>query len=350
MPALSREVRNLIHKSREAALLAVENHNRPGTVFRTGAYIVMMSIAWTALFHAIMLKKKKKPYHKKPGTNRYIKIDGDYKTWELIECLRQYYAEENPPTRRNLEFFIRLRNKVEHHLLPELDIDLFGECQACLLNFERMLCEHFGERHALRTGLVFALQFSETGHPTQLQALRSAGKRVLSEVRAYVDRFRSSLSADVLASQEYSYKVFLVPKIGRDHKASDLAVEFIKYDPNKPEEMANYERAIALIKPKYINMTNKGGLKSSDVFRQVHERLGKKFTVHSHGICHQHFKIRPNRGAADPAFCDTRYCSYDEVHKDYVYTSAWVDFLVTELSKPAVYDFLLAKKIQPQAT
>jgi Domain of unknown function (DUF3644) len=52
---------------------------------------------------------------------RYVKIDGDPKHWELSECLKQHYGDKNPPERRNLEFLIGLRNKIEHRHLPELD-------------------------------------------------------------------------------------------------------------------------------------------------------------------------------------------------------------------------------------
>ncbi len=339
------DVRNHIEKAREAALLAVETYNRPGTIFRTGAYVVMMTIAWTSLFHAIFLKRGIKPYHKKRESRRYERIEGEYRTWELKECLRQFYSNDNPPVRKNLEFFVGLRNKVEHRLLPELDIDLFGECQACLLNFEKLLCKEFGEKYALQTGLAFALQFSEEGHPLQRQAIRSASKKVLKDISSYVDKFRSCLSTDVLSSQEYSYKVFLVPKIGREAKSSDVAVEFVKYDPSKPEEMATYERLVVLMKPKFVSVANLGGLKPSEVVKQVAEKLGKKFTMHSHVSCYRHFNVRPKKGDPNPGFCDTRYCYYDKVHEDYIYTPAWVDFLVQELTKPENYEKILGKKV-----
>ncbi|MDO8137798.1 MAG: DUF3644 domain-containing protein [Candidatus Brocadiales bacterium] len=341
------EVRNHLEKAREAALLAVDSYNRTGTTFRTGAYVVLMTIAWTSLFHAIFLKRKTKPYHrKKAGSSRYERIEGEYRTWELKECLRQFYSSNNPSVRKNLEFLIGLRNKVEHRLMPQLDEGVFGECQACFINLEKLLCAEFGEKYALRTSLTFALQFSEVGHPLSSQAIRSASKKALRDVRSYVDKFRSNLSTDVLSSQEYSYKVFLVPKIGREEKSSDVAVEFVKYDPSKPEEMSKYERIVALIKPKYVSVSNLGGLRPSDVVKQVSKIFEKKFTMHSHIMCYRHFNARPKKGDPKPEFCDTRYCYYDQVHKDYIYTQAWIDFLVQELSKPEAYEKVLGKATQ----
>ena len=115
-----------LRKGREAALLAVETYNRPGASFRSAGFLVLMVVAWTALFHAIFAKRRVKPYYRqKKNPRRFERVDGDFKCWELAECLQQYYADENPPARKNLEFVVKLRNKIEHRFLPPLDIDIF---------------------------------------------------------------------------------------------------------------------------------------------------------------------------------------------------------------------------------
>lgn len=152
-----------LRKAREAALLAVETYNRPGASFRTAGFLVLMVVAWTALFHAIFAKRKVKPYYRqKKNLRRFERVDGDFKCWELAECIQQYYADQNPPARKNLEFVVKLRNKIEHRFLPVLDIELFGECQALLNNFEQLMCETFGDKYALSASLAFALQFGRS--------------------------------------------------------------------------------------------------------------------------------------------------------------------------------------------
>ncbi len=42
----------LVRKSREAALNAVQSFNNPLTTFKTETFIVLMVIAWTYLLHA----------------------------------------------------------------------------------------------------------------------------------------------------------------------------------------------------------------------------------------------------------------------------------------------------------
>ncbi len=347
MPRLSADVTSNLQKSREAALLAVECYNRPGSAFRSSGFVVLMIIAWTALFHAIFFKRKIRPYYHKKGSRRFEKVEGEYKTWELVECLNQFYKDKNPAVRKNLEFFIGLRNKIEHRFLPELDPDIFGECQAMLMNFEGLLSEEFGPKQAVGTDFPFALQFSKITQPEQQRAMRSAARGQLKSVREFVEKFRSSLSDDVSSDQAYSYKVFLIPKVGTHAKSSDVAIEFVKYDPSKPEEMKQYERLVAFIKPKQVSIANLGGMKASEVVKNVAGRLGKKFTMHTHMKCWMHFSTRPSSKSTNPEACDNRYCYYDAVHKDYVYTPAWADFLVEKLTDNATYDLIVRGVAQP---
>ncbi|MCV7076989.1 DUF3644 domain-containing protein, partial [Mycobacterium szulgai] len=60
--------------------------------------------------------------------------------------------------RANIEFFIALRNKVEHRFTKfqqELALAVGGRSQALLLNFEEELTDQFGIRFSLATKLRF---------------------------------------------------------------------------------------------------------------------------------------------------------------------------------------------------
>lgn len=344
MRGLRNTVKSLLSKARDSALSAVETYNRPNATFRTGTFVVLMVIAWTALFHAIYLQRRVKPYYRKKRSRAFERIDGDFKAWELSECLSQFYGGKTTPVRSNLEFFVGLRNKIEHRSYPQLDNDVFGECQAMLSNFEELLCETFGDEYSLQTGLAFALQFSHHMQSSQSAALSKSMQKSYRSVKQYVETFRSSLSQDVQNDMSYSFKVFLVPKIGNHRGSSDLAIEFVKYDPNNPEEMRRHEQAVALIKPKEVSVINLGLMKPTEVIKQVTKRLGKKFTMHLHVKCTRHFNVRPLAKSPEPAACDNRYCHFDALHRDYGYTSAWVDFLVQKLSEQQTYEFILQSR------
>jgi hypothetical protein len=330
-----------VQKARESAILAVETYNRPTATFRSGAYIILMIIAWIALFHALFLKKQVKPFYRKKNSRLFERIDGEPKRWELTECLQRYWGDKNPPARKNLEFFIRLRNRIEHQSLAELDPEIFGECQAILLNFEALLTSEFGERWAVRSGLSYALQFTRTA-PKALAAKSQA--RSFRAIKQYVDAFRSCLSTDVQSSLEYSFKVFLVPKVGNHASGDAIAVEWVKYDPTKPEEMKQYEKIVGMIKPQSVHVANLGFLKPKKVAEEVSKLLGKRFTTYDNMLCYQHFKIRPTNGAADPSLCNTQYCVYDDLHKDYCYAPDWVTLLADKLRDEATYQLVIAKR------
>ena len=346
MRGLPVEVKECLTKARESALLAVETYNRPGTTFRSGGFIVFMVIAWTALFHSIFLKAGTKPFHHKIKKGRYVryeKVDGENKAWELTECVRQFYKSENPAVRRNLEFVIGLRNKVEHRNMPQLDDQIFGECQALLLNFEALLEKEYGDRYSLNESLAVSLQFSTItpeGKARAIRQLQSASYRSVSE---YVKQFRSALSADIEQSMEYSYKVFLVPKTGNHANSSDLAVEFINVNSLDETERQAFERAIALLKTRETEVVNPGKMKPGDVAQKVQEHLAVRFTTNDHTKCWKHFGVRPPTASDDPTRCKVQYCHYDIPHKDYVYTDEWVELLTETLSDEKQYKKILGK-------
>ena len=250
MSRVSNEVLIHLEKARDSALLAVEIYNRPGTSFRSGGFIVMMCIAWTSLFHAIFFKRKIQPFYRKKNNRRHFEIvDGDKKAWELSTCLDVFWKDHNSAVKLNLQFFIPLRNKIEHRSMPGLDLRIFGECQALLFNFEDLLVSEFGSRYAINESLSMALQFSCHRNEEQLMSMRKLHRALAKDVLLYVDTFRSSLSDEQLQDMQYSYKVFLIPKPANRESSSDIAVEFVKYDPNNQEQIARIKKIIALIKP-----------------------------------------------------------------------------------------------------
>jgi len=124
-----------------------------------------------------------------------------------------------------------------------------------------------------------------------------------------------------------------------------VAIEFVKYDPSTPDQMQQYEKITALIKPAVTQVANAGCHKASDVFKKVEPVVqqlwgqDKRFAAsYHHANACQFYKIRPKAGEKHPEKTDTRFCHYDAAHKDYVFTEQWVAFLMNELKKPGQYD------------
>jgi len=343
---LPKIVRDHLEKARAAAIAAVEAYNKPGSHFRTAHYIVLMVMAWTALFHAIFFKSGRRPWHRKKTKKgvRYQRVDGEPKHWELETCLDEYYQDRNPPDRANLRFLLGLRHKIEHRHLPELDPVLYGECQAALLNFEELLAREFGARYSLSESLAVSLQFSKAVPPQKAAAMRlhlaAAGKDVLE----FIDAFRGGLPDEVVNDPKYSFRVYLVPKATGRPGAADVAVEFVPYDPNAPEEMEQLKRVVTLIKERQVPVANLELLRAKQAVERVKQALPFPFTMGAHIAAWSYYEVRPPGGAEKPERTKAKYCVYDKAHGDYLYTQEWVDFLVKQLADPAEYERMTGKK------
>ena len=347
MRGLPRKVKSALEKARDSAMLAVEVYNKPAVKFKSGGYISLMVIGWTALFHAIFFRRKLRPFYKKES-GRYVKIEGDFKYWELDECLRQYFkADTGNPVRKNLEFFIPLRNRIEHRSMPELDASIFGECQAMLLNFDEMLETEFGAKYCLRECLSFALQLfpsSESLVDAVKQNPESKG------VVDFIQQFRSTISPDTTASGKYSFKAFLI-QVANHKSENALPIQFVHYDKLSEEERKKVAHLVAMVKFKEVPVSNLDVMKPGEVVKKVQHGLGhpkvmrgtkevERFTLDTHTRCWHRYKARPPSGSSNPRETNYKFCIYDKMHDDYGYTQAWVDFLVEKLKDATEFEVL----------
>jgi hypothetical protein len=253
MAGIKKSVRALIAKARESAMLAVNIYNSPGTVFRSGAFIVLMNIAWTSLIQAIFERDGVKYFYKDPKDRRkYLYIDNERKAWDLSRSGDEYFKDKNTAIYKNMKFFIGLRNKIEHSFMPEIDANIFGECQAYLINLEEVLVREFGERHSLADSLLFALQYSRFRSPDQIRALKKVQSRQYQSIKSYIDEFRNDLDQATLSSPNYSFRVFLIQKPANRESTADATMEFVQFNPENPKEMERYKHLVTLIREKQI--------------------------------------------------------------------------------------------------
>jgi hypothetical protein len=356
MRGLPRTVREALEKARDSALLAVEVYNKPAVKFKSSGYITLMIIAWTSLFHAISFRRKQKPYYRKPS-GRYERVGGDYRHWDLAECLSHYYSNDTGnAVRKNLEFFIPLRNKIEHRSLPELDPSIFGECQAMLLNFDDLLGNEFGEKYRIRQCLSFALQMYPSAENLAEAVKRNRRVRATAD---FIEQYRSSISPETLQSGQYAFKAFLIQVANHPSKDA-LAIQFIDYAKLSPEQKEHIKPLAALVKSKHVPVLNEGTLNAGQVAERVQKAMGdpkinrggkprSKFNIAWHTRCWQYFNVRPPSRSANPEQTNAKYCIYDRRHNDYGYTEEWVSFLIEKFKNDKAYDDLFARLEDPKA-
>ena len=229
----------LLDKSREAALNAVQTFNNPLTTFKTETFIVLMVIAWTYLLHA---------YYRHQGVEyRYFRIlpsskrrkfcrtkSGSFKYWELQRCLNEKACPLDGPTKSNLRFLIGLRNEIEHHQSAGVDEAFTGRYIACLLNYERDITRLFGSRYTMADNMLHALQFRDLSSPsTNVED----AKPLPATVAKYIAHFDSELPFTEYQHPHFSYRLIFVRKLTNKAAHADQAFEFIGSDTDLAKEI-----------------------------------------------------------------------------------------------------------------
>lgn len=326
--------KQILDSSIDSALLAVEIYNKPRTPFRIENYISLMIISWTRLFHAYFNHTIGDIfYYKKKNSTRYERVDGERKSWELKTCINKYNSLDKS-VKANLEFFIKLRNKIEHRHISKEDIglEIFGECQSLLYNYENILIKFFGEDCAINESLAFSLQFSRMRTIEQNLANKKILSKDIMEINKFIKKYRSGLKTHIFNSQEYSIKLIQIPRISNDSKKSIPAIEFVNWSNLSNEDKKKFEKMTTLIKDKIIKteVINPGKLKAGNIVEKISQDTSvKDFNHHDHKCLYFLFSIRPTANENVDAFkTNIKYCHYDEVHTDYVYQEDWANLII----------------------
>ncbi len=318
----------LLAKSRESALAAVRVYNDPDAGFRTHTFVVLMVIAWNSLFLAILERANVDYYEPdKNGTRNSGKVRG---TRDLAKLALD--GDEYGAVQQNLDFFLRLRNKISHYYVPALDAAVVGEAQAMLLNFENLLAAEFGEEAALGARLMVPLQLSGFRNEGSLRSLRQAQSQLPLEVSSFLTRHRQAVDKDVLASPEYCLRIFFIPVTANRERSADAVVNFIRPDQVTPELEKELSNIGVVTKRRITPVVSADLLNPTEVVTRVAERLPYQFTMHAHIMCWRHYEVRPPSDSLEPEVTDDRYCRWDRLAKGYGYTNAWVNKLVRDLS------------------
>ena len=329
------KTKSILRSSVDSALLAVEIYNKPRGPFRVENYISLMIIAWTKLFHAYFNHEIGDKFYYKNQNGRYKKIDGERKAWELKTCILKYVKLSNL-VNSNLEFFIRLRNKIEHRYIEkeELSVMIFGECQSLLYNFENFIVEFFGEEYSINESLAFSLQFSTLRPESKNRSSKQLLSKELKDIKKFIETYRNALSEEEFNSQEFSIKLIQIPKISNTNR-NDVAIEFVRWDSLSDQDRKNYQKLDAIIKDKVSRkeVVNPGKHKASDVIRLIKNQTNQTFNHYDHRCVYFMLSVRPRRNEIhlDPFDTNAKYCHYDEVHNDYVYNDDWIHFITNRI-------------------
>jgi len=265
----------LLTKSREAMLSAVQIFNNPNVAFKSESFIVLSNIAWTYLLHSFYKEKHidYRYFDQKPHSKRFHRTKrGSFKYWELERCLNDNDCPIGAVAKSNLKFLIGLRHEIEHQMTTKIDDYLSARFQACCLNFNHYIKTFFGDEYGIDRHLSFSLQFSSIteDHAKQLNEFNDLPKNIAS----YINGFDDALTDDEFNNPQYSFRVLYVPKTVNHKGQADKVIEFIK--PDSPEAQGLNKEYVVLRdreRPKYY---------AKEVINKVQEKGYNKFGIYQH--------------------------------------------------------------------
>lgn len=265
----------LLTKSREAMLSAVQIFNNPNIQFKSESFIVLSNIAWMYLLHAYYREKKiEYRYHDVVNTRkRYHRTKrGAYKYWELERCLNEDKSPIDNITASNLRFLIGLRHEIEHQMTTKIDEYLSARFQSCCLNYNLFIKKLFDSKYAIDKHLSVSLQFS-TINEEQTEKLKEFTD-LPKNIATYINDFDNKLSDELYNDIRFSYRVLYVPKSANNKGQADKVIEFIP--ANTPEaEGLNKEYVLIKEKEKQKHLPSK-------IVALMKMKGYNKFSVHKH--------------------------------------------------------------------
>jgi hypothetical protein len=327
----------MIQTSHAEACLAVRLYNDPAEERSFEGFVVHMHLAFLYLLHAALCRDGIDiRYRRRDNPRRLERVDGEPKRWELAKCVAER-RERDDPVRRNIEFFIGMRNKIEHRYASRADLALNaaagGHAQALLLNYENELVTQFGIGASLAGRIrfpVFIGSFTDAGERT----LRQLRKSLPAPLRRFIADFEAGLPPGVADDQRYELRLRVVNELApRDPDA--LAIQYTRLDDLSAEEKETVEKlgrkGVVVIREQQRGVLNYQLLKPREVTAKVAEQIPFVFNMAHFVTAWKALRVRPAAGADHPERTDEKYCLYDSLHRDYGYTTAYVNKLIREL-------------------
>ena len=235
--------------------------------------------------------------------------------------------------RANLEFFIRLRNKIEHRHTgtdEALATIVTGECHSMLLNYEEFITAFAGPEHSLGNVLHFPIfigGFTDQGKTDLLQMTKSLPR----DLRTFLTEYDAGLDEAVSRDPRYCMRLTIILESG--NRKGDLSLQFVNHADLTEEQRAAAEEIAAnkgyvITKHRAVPVSNVDNLKPRQVARAVQEEIPFVFNTNTFAAVWKQNNWRPEAGAERPELTRTDFCVYDKPHNDYTYTPAAVKWIV----------------------
>jgi hypothetical protein len=333
-----------LHHGRHAALSGLRAWNDPTGSFRTQNFAVLFVIAWNSIALAL-LQRAGREWQELDDEGQPKLIDGREKAQETGELVASALpGVRHLGLRRNVEFWISLRNQVAHRHLPALDTVVIPQAQAGLLNLEAVLEESFGTDYLLGEFLSVPLQLSGFRDPGVLASVKKLQAGLPFDVQTFLAQ-QAQVNEHLVDDPTYMLRVTFLPTVPTSGRNPDVVAYFVK--PGEVSEELGLALREYLVLPKVISPP-RPNLIATQVVKAVRDQIPYKFNISMHTVASRNLKARPTKGAAEETATDPRYCEYVTSVKRHLYNRAWIDRLVVELSTSDGFRTATGREPQPR--
>jgi len=307
-------INELLRKSEEAYLLALEIINKPTIKYRTEGFCFFICNAWELLLKAFIIRTS--------GIDALYYKDKSGRTLGISDCIDKVFTSTTDKVKTNLSHIVQIRNRATHLILPEYDYEFAPLFQKNISNFNNFFMKHFKdyELNASITPFI-AINKNYTSTPSGLNIIDDAGK------------FLSDLKLKITDDGLIQNVILTVTKKVDD---ADLTVAIEKDSTNK---------ATMIRVPKDINALFPYTFKN--IIKAIQESLSITLGA-NHGFTHSSFlglrsdlKVLDNQNWAYKIDYSSGIYKYSQEFVDYV-----VHYYINDLGFREKYK---KKDNQPQA-
>ncbi|MEM8710831.1 MAG: DUF3644 domain-containing protein [Planctomycetota bacterium] len=326
-----------LHHARASCLAAIRTWNDPTAPFRTGSFALLFVTAWNSLAIAIAIRDgiEWRKLDKEGSVKVHKGVEQARDTSDLVGEL--FSGSERRGLRENVQFWIDLRNAVAHRHLPSLDLPVIPWAQSGLLNFETQMEEEFGKEFILNDQLSVPLQLSGFRDPGVLASRKKLQADLPLDVQAILSR-ADNAPPELLEDLTYMMRVAFVPVVPTSGRNPDAISYFVK--PGEvPTELAEMLDQYVVLPKVPGGRPNHNAM---HVIGEVTRRTGFRFNTQQHLLAARALGARPPAGEPE-ATVDIRYAEYITSFKRHLYSQAWIDRLVEELSTAEGFEAITGK-------
>ncbi|MEA2836760.1 MAG: hypothetical protein QOD89_1310 [Bradyrhizobium sp.] len=307
-----REIEELVAKSREAMVSAIQSYNNPRVSFRSEIFIVLSIIAWTYLLHAYY-RRQNISYAYQRESNGKIEIErttaGQPKLWDLSKSLSVPQCPLADAMKANLDFVLNLRHEIEHRSTGNIDQKIAAKLQATALNFNTALVDLFGSESRIDTEFGVAIQMASFG---QDQAkLLYGNAEITPTIESVIDNYDQQVPDDIFNDARYAFRIIFVEQACNREGQADQVVTFVRAGTEAADSI-NRVLLKEREKPKY---------KPGSIVKEMRRAGFHRFSLHHHTELWKRYDAKNPKNGYGVLLSDSQWYFYDN----------WLDVVKREL-------------------